>query len=29
MYILVLALGIYVNSWKKDKMITFGVVGAG
>ena len=29
MYISVLALGIGVNSWKKDKMITFGVVGIG
>ncbi len=29
MYIIVLALGIGVNSWKKDKMITFGVVGVG
>ncbi|MFQ6678723.1 MAG: hypothetical protein ACE5D0_10470 [Fidelibacterota bacterium] len=29
MYILVLALGIGVNSWKKDKKLTFGVVGAG
>ena len=29
MYILVLALGIYVNFWKKNKMITFGVVGIG
>jgi hypothetical protein len=29
MYIIVLALGIGVNSWKKDKMITFGVVGIG
>ena len=29
MYISVLALGIGVNSWKKNKMITFGVVGIG
>ncbi|MDP6260488.1 MAG: hypothetical protein QF852_06370 [Candidatus Marinimicrobia bacterium] len=29
MYISVLAFGIGVNSWKKDKMITFGVVGIG
>ena len=29
MYILVLALGIYVNFWKKNKMITFCVVGIG
>ncbi|MAD52268.1 MAG: hypothetical protein QF847_03725 [Candidatus Marinimicrobia bacterium] len=29
MYIVVLSLGIGVNSWKKDKMITFGVVGVG
>jgi hypothetical protein len=29
MYISVLALGIGVNSWKKNKMITFGVVGVG
>ncbi|MCH7763935.1 MAG: hypothetical protein IIB95_09365 [Candidatus Marinimicrobia bacterium] len=29
MYIIVLALGIGVNSWKKDKILTFGVVGAG
>jgi hypothetical protein len=29
MYILVLTLGIYVNFWKKNKMITFGVVGIG
>ncbi len=29
MYIIVLALGIGVNAWKKDKKITFGVVGIG
>lgn len=29
MYLIVLALGIGVNSWKKDKRLTFGVVGAG
>lgn len=29
MYIIVLALGVGVNSWKKDKMLTFGVVGGG
>jgi hypothetical protein len=29
MYIIVLALGIGVNTWKKDKKITFGVVGVG
>ena len=29
MYISVLALGIGVNTWKKDKKITFGVVGVG
>jgi len=29
MYIIVLALGIGINTWKKDKKITFGVVGVG
>ncbi|HIC39115.1 MAG TPA: hypothetical protein EYO79_06570 [Candidatus Marinimicrobia bacterium] len=29
MYIIVLALGIGVNTWKKDKKITFSVVGVG
>ena len=29
MYVIVLALGVGVNSWKKDKMLTFGVVGGG